>query len=74
MESYRTNYTMSCFASLEHRKDTIVNRINELIETMDVPEQRKTDFNWLIRNLGIRNRENENYKELIFLIKLAIRT
>jgi len=30
-------------------------RLKILLEMMDVPEKRKTDFGWLLRNLRIRN-------------------
>lgn len=30
-------------------------RLNILLEMLDIPERRKTDFGWLLRNLKIRN-------------------
>lgn len=30
-------------------------RLKILLEMLDVPEKRKTDFGWLLRNLRIRN-------------------
>lgn len=44
-------------------------RLNEILKNMDVPELRKSDFSWLLRNLGIRNANNENFSEAISLIQ-----
>lgn len=44
-------------------------RLKSLLDRMDVPEQRKTDFDWLLRNLGIRNSSHADFSEAIGLIK-----
>lgn len=48
-------------------------RLAEILETMDIPEQRKTDMRWLIRNIGIRNREHKDYEEAVSLIRESLR-
>jgi hypothetical protein len=44
-------------------------RLSKLLNDMDVPEQRKTDFRWLNRNLGIRNSEHPNFRESMNIIQ-----
>ena len=44
-------------------------RLIEILNTMNIPELRKNDFNWLIRNLGIGNFDHPNLKEALELIK-----
>jgi len=48
------------------------NRLNEILDTMDIPNSRKTDFSWLIRNLFIRNGDHVDFKEAINLIKTGL--
>lgn len=38
-------------------------RLQEILETMDVPELRKGDMKWLVRNLPIRNSEHPDLDE-----------
>lgn len=40
-----------------------------LLETMDVPDNRKDDYKWLNRNLGIRNLNHPNFDLAKSLIK-----
>lgn len=44
-----------------------INRLQTILSTMDVPSFRKGDIKgdigWLIRNLGIRNAKNLDFKE-----------
>jgi hypothetical protein len=40
-----------------------------LLETMDVPNDKAEDKFWLMRNLGIGNKEHINFKRAIELIK-----
>jgi hypothetical protein len=42
--------------------------ITEILDTMDIPENRKTDTQWLIRNVGIKNRNHPEYNKLIMLL------
>ena len=47
----------------------LVMSLKTLLDKMDVPEQRKTDFAWLLRNLAIRNSNHPDFQEAINLIK-----
>lgn len=40
-----------------------------ILDKMDVPEQRKTDFGWLNRNLGVRNKEHPDFERAMQIIK-----
>ncbi len=51
-----------------------LNRIFEILKTMDVPELRRGDFQWLLRNLYVRNSNHPQYNEVVTLIKEQIRT
>lgn len=42
--------------------ETLEERLQTILDTMDVPELRKKDYHWLKRNLGIRNSENPLFK------------
>lgn len=48
--------------------DEKIKRLHKLLETMDVPEDRKDDLAWLSRNLGIRNRRVLGFAEAMDLI------
>jgi len=50
-----------------------LNRILELVKTMDVPELRRGDFQWLLRSLYIRNSKHPHYNEVMTLIKEQIK-
>ena len=39
--------------------------LQELLKQMDVPEFRKNDMNWLMRNLAVRNSDKPLFKETI---------
>lgn len=41
--------------------------------TMDIPEMRKNDFQWLLRNLAIRNSKHPDFIKTIGLIKDVIK-
>lgn len=43
-----------------------------LLETMDVPDNRKDDYKWLNRNLGIRNSTHPNFELAKSLIKTLL--
>ena len=45
-------------------------RLQELLLGMDVPASRRSDLNWLARNLGVRNRGHSNFGEAEKLIKI----
>ena len=40
-----------------------------ILDKMDVPETRKTDFGWLNRNLGVRNKEHPDFERAMQIIK-----
>lgn len=43
--------------------------LKNTLDKMDVPEARKTDFGWLLRNLGIRNSNHPDFEKAIGLIR-----
>lgn len=46
-----------------------IDKLNLLLETMDVPEKRKTDYGWLSRNLFVRNWNHPDIMAAIRIIK-----
>jgi hypothetical protein len=50
-----------------------LNRLLEILNTMDLPELRKRDFNWLLRNLPIRNSKHNDFNECMKLLKDVIK-
>ena len=44
-------------------------KLKEILDTMDIPEQRKTDMAWLWRNIGVRNSGHPFLEEAKALIK-----
>jgi hypothetical protein len=44
-------------------------RLLEILDSMDVPELRKRDMQWLQRNLGVRNRAHPDFEEAMRLIR-----
>lgn len=44
-------------------------KFDELISTMDLPENRKHDWWWLIRNMWIKNGSHPNFKEAYEIVK-----
>ena len=45
------------------------NRLQDILETMDVPTLRKKDYRWLSRNISVRNRQNPDINEALSLIR-----
>lgn len=45
-----------------------MNRLEEILATMDVPATRHSDHPWLRRNLGIRNRDHADFAEACQLL------
>ena len=43
--------------------------LQSIIATLDVPMFRKKDYNWLARNLAIRNSTNPNFEKAIELVE-----
>ena len=50
-----------------------IQKFDELVSTMDIPQERLHDWNWLIRNLGIRNSNHPNFQEAKQMIKDEIK-
>lgn len=46
--------------------------LQEILDTMDIPEQRKTDWPWLWRNIGVRNSGHPLFMEAKLLLKEKI--
>lgn len=40
----------------------------QILESMDIPEKRREDYHWLLRNLLIRNNTHPRVKEALDLI------
>lgn len=56
----------------------IIQQIEKELKKMSLPIHRKTirggdSLRWLMRNLGINNRENPKYEQVIELIKQVIK-
>ncbi len=50
----------------------MMERLRELLSTMQIPERRKEDVQWLCRNLQIQNSRHMNFNEArALLIQLA---
>ena len=49
-----------------------MSELKEILDSMDVPEFRKSDFGWLGRNLGIRNNSHPQFNRAIELIKESL--
>ena len=50
-----------------------VGKLQELLETMEVPENKRTDHAWLFKNLGVQNRFHKDYPEATFLLREIMR-
>jgi hypothetical protein len=44
-------------------------RLQEILETMNVPETRKTDLKWLARNIQVQNGQHPQFGEAKDLIR-----
>ena len=51
--------------------NNIFNKLNDFLNLSDiyVPEFRKKDYDWLLRNFMIKNNNHKNAKEIYSLIK-----
>jgi hypothetical protein len=52
---------------------TSIEKLQEIISTMDVPSERKNDIGWLNRNILIRNMNHPDIPIVMFLIKNILR-
>tara|TARA_R110000824_G_scaffold148242_3_gene317879 strand:+ start:61324 stop:61728 length:405 start_codon:yes stop_codon:yes gene_type:complete len=48
--------------------------LEELLLTMDIPSMRLNDYNWLMRNIKVRNSSHPDINEAVELIKEKVRT
>jgi hypothetical protein len=53
-------------------KQTNTEALNKILDTMDIPENRKNDLNWLRRNLGVRNSSHPDFNKAVVLIKIVL--
>ena len=49
-----------------------MNRLQEILSTMDIPELRKNDMRWLLRNMSVRNSKHPDFQEALMLIRETI--
>jgi len=47
--------------------------LGELLEGMDIPDNRRDDLRWLLRNLAIRNGNNPSLPQALDVIRKLIR-
>lgn len=50
------------------------NALQKILNRMDVPKDRKTDYRWLARNLAINNRKHPDIQEALVLISILMDT
>ena len=48
-------------------------RLQDILDTMDVPKLRKTDWRWLKRNLGVRNGKHLFFNEAMSIIDTLLK-
>mgnify|MGYP003137065749 FL=1 len=48
-------------------------RLLEILATMEIPQMRleRRDWKWMMRNLGVNNREHPDFKEAVKLLREA---
>lgn len=51
----------------------LIDKFNDIINTMDIPVMRKKDYRWLERNISIRNGKHKDIKQASFYLKAIIR-
>lgn len=51
------------------KKSSLWKSLTECMKDMDLPEKRKTDLNWLMKNMAIRNSDNKNLERAINIIR-----
>ena len=48
--------------------------LNEILDQMDIPDSRKHDISWLVRNLGIRNSNHPACNKAMLIIKSILKS
>lgn len=46
-----------------------MDKLEQILRTMDIPQQRMNDHRWLMRNLAIRNADHKDFQEAMVLIR-----
>jgi hypothetical protein len=49
-------------------------RLLEILATMELPQMRldRRDWKWMMRNIGVNNREHPEFKEAVKLLREAV--
>lgn len=55
------------------QKILLQRKLSRALETMNVPEFRRTDLRWLLRNIGIKNADDKKLPAVIMILKTLIR-
>ncbi|MFN9959533.1 MAG: hypothetical protein ACK55I_41120 [bacterium] len=50
--------------------ENLFEQLGDVLKTMDIPEMRKKDIAWLMRNLAVRNQDHPNFMEAQRLINV----
>lgn len=48
-------------------KDVLLRKLAALTSTMDVPDHKRSNPKWLVKNLSARNKNHANYKEALMI-------
>lgn len=62
---------MGCWlhSTLHHEGLIVMERLQEILATMEIPSTRCQDLRWLGRNLGVRNGAHPHFHEAVGLIR-----
>lgn len=55
---------------IKARFGDIMDRLEEILSTMEIPESRERDWSWLLRNLWFVNSTHKDLKEAFKLLKV----
>ena len=75
--TWTSNFTCKVFLTCkEDYKMSIEGRrrLLEILATMDIPKMRldRRDWKWMMRNIGVNNREHPELKEAVKLLREAV--
>lgn len=71
-EDYTRQYSISVkdiYKALYGQYEDSIKEFDKLIEGMDLPENRKHDWPWLVRNMAIRNGKHPNFQNAFAIVK-----
>ena len=54
-------------------RNQLLNELENLTRTMDIPIQRQKDFRWLMRNAGINNPNHKNLDKINKICQLLMK-